>query len=346
MLRAFLQRLARWLRAERGILRANLGSLRGLPVVSSAAEVGSGGSPRPSPVPPPAASETNRLRVERDILRAELDSVRRLTTDSLPGEMGSDGSPRAAPVPPPVASEGLLFKDWVREQVAAEPYFFQKIALGPALVTPGWSDPAKEKLPYYGLPGDLTGARVLDIGCAEGFFSFEAERRGAREVVAIDSFPDSIRRFNLCRAALGARATAYLANVYELSPRTFGTFDLVLFYGVLYHLRHPHLALEKIRSVCTGTLLFQTLVSNPPALQHMPMGEFHPHGLMSGKEQGQWDPTVFWVLNGAGCVAMLEAVGFTEVEVVSPAPQPFVLRAKSPFKARGLHPDQTLSPWS
>lgn len=252
----------------------------------------------------------------------------------------------AAAVPPPVASEGLLFKDWVREQVRAEPYFFQKIALGPDLVTPGWSDPAKEKLPYYGLPGDLTGARVLDIGCAEGFFAFEAERRGAREVVAIDSFPDSIRRFNLCRAALGSRATAYLANVYELSPRTFGTFDLVLFYGVLYHLRHPHLALEKIRSVCTGTLLFQTLVRNPPALQHLPMGEFHPHGLLSGKEQDQWDPTVFWVLNSAGCVAMLEAVGFKDVEVVSPDPQPFVLRAKSPLKACGLPPDQTLSPWS
>ena len=207
------------LRVERDILRAELDSLRGLPVAPPSAEPGT------APGPPPVAGEANRLRVERDILRAELDSLRRLTVDPPSGEMGSDGSPRPAPVPPPVASEGLLFKDWVREQVRAEPYFFQKIALGPDIVTPGWSDPAKEKLPYYGLPGDLTGARVLDIGCAEGFFSFEAERRGAREVVAIDSFPDSIRRFSLCRAALGSRATAYLANVYELSPSTFGTFD-------------------------------------------------------------------------------------------------------------------------
>src|SRR6185295_8531053 len=89
----------------------------------------------------------------------------------------------------------------VRQQVAAEPYWFQKIEVLPGLFSPGWSDPAKEKLPYYGLPDDLSGMRVLDIGCAEGFFSFEAERRGAREVVGIDSFPDSIRRFNVVRAA-------------------------------------------------------------------------------------------------------------------------------------------------
>jgi len=339
MPRSVLQRLALRLRVE-------FGRLRRLAGVPPSGEQGSDGSPRPAPGSLAVASEANRLRVERDILRAELDGLRRLPAVPPSGEMESDGSPRPAPGPPPVAREGLLFKDWVREQMAAEPYFFQKIALGPDIVTPGWSDPAKEKLPYYALPRDLTGARVLDIGCAEGFFSFEAERRGAREVVAIDSFPDSIRRFNLCRAALGSRATAYLANVYELSPRTFGTFDVVLFYGVLYHLRHPHLALEKILSVCTGTLLFQTLVRNPPGLQNMPMGEFHPHGLLSGKEQDQWDPTVFWVLNRAGCVAMVEAVGFKDVEVMSPDPQPFVLRAQSPSKARGLPPDQTLSPWS
>ncbi len=57
------------------------------------------------------------------------------------------------------------------------------------IVTPGWSDPRVDKLPHFGLPADMTGMRVLDIGNAEGFFSFEAERRGAAEVVGLENYP-------------------------------------------------------------------------------------------------------------------------------------------------------------
>ena len=121
--------------------------------------------------------------------------------------------------------------------------------------------------------------RVLDIGCAEGFFSFEAERRGATEVVAIDSFPDSVRRFNICRSALASKATAFLTNVYELSPRTFGTFDLIMFFGVLYHLRHPLLALEKIFSVASGTMLLQTANYEESAVGDLSVAKFHPFGI-------------------------------------------------------------------
>ena len=104
----------------------------------------------------------------------------------------------------------------------------------------------------------MHGMRVLDVGCAKGFFSFETERRSAAKVVAVDSFPDSVRRFNICRDALTSKAVACLTNVYDLSPRTFGTFDLAMPFGVLYHLRHPILSLEKLASVYTGTLLLQT----------------------------------------------------------------------------------------
>jgi len=127
------------------------------------------------------------------------------------------------------AGSELTFKQWIRDQVEAEKYWFQKIPLFDDLVTPGWSDPSTEKEPYFAVPDDLSGMRVLDIGCAEGYFSFLAEKNGAAEVVAIDSFPDSVRRFNMCRDALGSKATAYLCNVYDLSPKTFGTFDVVLF---------------------------------------------------------------------------------------------------------------------
>jgi len=237
------------------------------------------------------------------------------------------------------------FREWIQHQVNAESYWFQKIEIASGYWTPGWSDPAKEKLPYFGLPENLTGMRVLDIGCAEGYFSFEAERRGAREVIGIDSFPDSVRRFNIVKAARQSNATAFLMNVYDLEPKRLGTFDLVLFYGVFYHLKHPQYSLERIRSICTGELLFQTHIHEEPALKGIPWARFCPHGLMSGAEKELFDPTIFWLFNSACCLAMLDHVGFTNLEVVSTDPRPFVVRAKSPEQAPGIPPDQTESPW-
>ena len=247
------------------------------------------------------------------------------------------------PLQPDHLSQTL--QEQIRRKAEAEPYWFQKIELFPGYFSPGWSDPVTEKLPFFGLPEDLTGLRVLDIGCAEGFFSFEAERRGAREVIAIDSFPDSIRRFNIVRDARQSNATAFLCNVYDLDPKRLGTFDIVLFYGVFYHLRHPQYALERILSVCTGRLLFQTQTLEHPALRGIPWGRFYPHGYMSGKQKELWDPTVFWLFNSACCHAILDQVGFTEMEVVSNAPRPFVVRAQSPTQRPGAPPDQSQAPW-
>jgi tRNA (mo5U34)-methyltransferase len=250
------------------------------------------------------------------------------------------------PIPPAPDHLELSVADWIRHQVESEPYWFQRVELFPGYHSPGWDDPAQSKLPYYGLPDDLTGLRVLDIGCAEGFFSFEAERRGAREVIGIDSFPDSVRRFNIVKEARQSNAAAFLMNVYDLSPERLGTFDLVLFYGVFYHLKHPQLALERIRSICTGSLLFQTHVLEDPAVADTPCARFYPHGMPSGADNERFDVTVFWLFNGTCCVAMLDHVGFTEPEIVSNTPYPFVLRARSPEVAPGEPPDQTQAPWS
>jgi tRNA (mo5U34)-methyltransferase len=235
--------------------------------------------------------------------------------------------------------------DWIKHQVDAEPYWFHRIEVLPGVFTPGWSDPAAEKLPYFGLPDDLTGMRVLDIGCAEGFFSFEAERRGAREVIGIDSFPASVRRFNIVKAARQSNATAFLMNVYDLDVDRLGTFDLVLFYGVFYHLKHPQYALERIRDVCTGRLLFQTHMHEEPAVAGTPWARYFPHGMLSGSQNEDFDPTVFWLFNSAGCVAMLDHVGFTDVTILSTDPHPFVISARSAEVAPGSPPDETEAPW-
>ena len=173
--------------------------------------------------------------------------------------------------------------NWINSRIAEEPYWFHRLRLPGGIVTPGWSDPSVDKLPHFGLPADMSGMRVLDIGNAEGFFSFEAERRGAAEVVGIENYPPMARKFEICRAAFGSHARTYMVNVYDLNPGALGTFDLVMFFGVLYHLRHPILALQKVASVCTGTLLMQTATCDDTSKK--PMAEFHPFGIKADRRR-------------------------------------------------------------
>ncbi len=243
-------------------------------------------------------------------------------------------------------TKSLNVEEWLKRRIAEQPYWFHRIELTAGIVTPGWSDPKVDKLPHFGLPEDMSGMRVLDIGHAEGFFSFEAERRGAAEVIGIDNYPPMASNFEICRAALDSHARSHLANVYDLSPNTFGTFDLVMFFGVLYHLRHPILALQKIQTVCTGTLLMQTATCDNQS--DKPLAEFHPFGVRSGPpERPSHDPTCFWFPNIACCVAMLQHVGFTDVEQISPkAPVGGVFRGKAPVQQKGRRPAENTAPWS
>jgi tRNA (mo5U34)-methyltransferase len=236
----------------------------------------------------------------------------------------------------------------LEQQIRAQPYFFQKIRVWDDFYTQGWSDVEKDKLPYYGLPDRMDGMRVLDIGCCEGFFAFEAERRGAAKVVAIDSFEGSIERFNLIRQAIGSKVNGYLCNVYDLSPKTFGTFDLVMFFGVLYHLKHPWYAMEKIESVCSGTLLLQTLVTDDPSYSDKSLSWFHPFGIESGPPESRiFDPTVFWVPTPECTRNLTRAVGLVDVEdVCAEIGKPYVLRARAAEVRAGAAPDPMKAPWS
>ena len=116
------------------------------------------------------------------------------------------------------------------------------------------------------IPADLTGKSVLDIGAWDGFFSFEFERRGAKRVLAIDQFawddnrawPRGLDCFLLAREVFKSKVEYRRLDAHDLDPASIGTFDLVFCAGVLYHLRHPLLALEKIRSVTAGQLILET----------------------------------------------------------------------------------------
>jgi tRNA (mo5U34)-methyltransferase len=117
--------------------------------------------------------------------------------------------------------------------------------------------------------------RVLDIGARDGFFTFEAERRGAGEVIALDNEPPDRTGFSIAARLLGSKATYVTKNVYSLNPADFGHFDVVLFLGVIYHLRHPLLALDRIHDVCApdATLVLETHMIDDGLVA--PDGSFH-----------------------------------------------------------------------
>ncbi|QDU87537.1 tRNA (mo5U34)-methyltransferase [Pirellulimonas nuda] len=110
------------------------------------------------------------------------------------------------------------------------------------------------------LPADLTGKRVLDVGAWNGCFSFECERRGAREVVAMSLEDPEETGFNRLKHALDSDVQYLTGSVYTLSPEQLGTFDVVLFLGVLYHLRYPLLAIDRLRGVSAGDVYVETHV--------------------------------------------------------------------------------------
>ena len=94
-----------------------------------------------------------------------------------------------------------------REQLlieVAEHHWYQSIELGEGLITPGETGEAtRHKLEMMDLPSDMSGMSVLDIGCNEGFFAFEAERRGANRVMALDKSREAAAKFDLVKRTLG-----------------------------------------------------------------------------------------------------------------------------------------------
>ena len=217
--------------------------------------------------------------------------------------------------------------DTVRAEVNSLRWY-HTIDLGSGVVTKGVDDtPARLRL--LRLPADLSGQSVLDIGAWDGFFSFEAERRNAKRVVAADYYAwhgqgwgtgKGKAGFELARRVLGSRVEDVDVDVLDLSPQAVGTFDLVLLLGVLYHLPNPLLALERVAAVSGRCLVLETVVDMVGIGR--PAAAFYP-----GQELNR-DPTNWWGPNHAAVCGMLTSVGFTRVEVLTPPRSAFFRAAR------------------
>lgn len=125
---------------------------------------------------------------------------------------------------------------------------YHKYEVEPGLFTPGQFLEIEPKrcLDEIGVPQDLAGLRALDIGAWDGPYTFELERRGA-QVTALDIQDPDITVFSAVKEIKNSSATYVRGGVYDAVPETLGTYDLVLFPGVYYHLKNPVLALQQIR---------------------------------------------------------------------------------------------------
>jgi len=140
-------------------------------------------------------------------------------------------------------------------------WWHQRFELSPGVWTPGASD-IDWLLQTAGLPQDLSGKSVLDIGTTNGGAAFAAERRGAHPVVAVDICDEDQFGFRTIKEALGSKVEFRKASIYDL-PRTLNMqFDIVLFLGVIYHLRHPLLALDNVRLLTRETAWIESAVAD------------------------------------------------------------------------------------
>ncbi|HEX9932923.1 MAG TPA: TIGR04290 family methyltransferase, partial [Allosphingosinicella sp.] len=172
------------------------------------------------------------------------------------------------------------------------------------------------------LPEDLTGKTVLDIGCNAGFYSMEMKRRGAERVVGVDSDDRYLEQARFAAATLGYDNIEFRnLSVYDVGALG-RRFDVVIFMGVLYHLRHPLLALDLIHEHVAGDMLiFQSMQRGssdvPPLDEDYPFEETaifddpaYPKLHFVEREYAH-DWTNWWVPNRACAEAMLRASGFT-----------------------------------
>lgn len=235
----------------------------------------------------------------------------------------------------------------LRQIVEDVPFWFHSIDVGQGVVTTGHKTPEilAGELAAIGLPDDLTGKSVLDIGGWDGFFAFEAERRGAARVAVLDHYmwsldipgqqaywqrcldegvtprpyhetehwqPDTLpgkRGFDAAREALGSSVEGIVGDFMTMDLDALGTWDHVLYLGVLYHIPEPLTALQRVAAVTRELAVVETEAVVVPGFEHEALWRFFPGAELNADVSNWWAP------NMAALIGALNAVGFGATEV-------------------------------
>ena len=238
------------------------------------------------------------------------------------------------------AARRPLSRDEIAARVAALGEWFHNLDLDGVKTAPHHflgDYPALKWRRFEGaIPADLRGKTVLDIGCNAGFYAIEMKRRGAARVVGIDTDDGYLAQARLAAEVTGAEVELVRMSVYDVAALR-ERFDVVLFMGVLYHLRHPLLALDRIHEhVARDMLVFQSLLRGPDRVADVaPDYPFAEEAIFDDsafprlcfvERRFAGDPTNWWIPNRAGAEAMLRDAGF-DIES-RPEPEVFICRRR------------------
>jgi tRNA (mo5U34)-methyltransferase len=189
----------------------------------------------------------------------------------------------------------------------------------------------------HSIPDNLTGKTVLDIGCNAGFYSLEMKKRGAERVLGIDFDPVYLAQARFAAEVARLDIEFRHMSVYDVAQLQ-EKFDIVLFMGVLYHLRHPLLALDLIHEHVAGDkLIFQSMQRGSGDVEQLendyPFWErdiFTKSGypvMHFVERRYAHDPTNWWIPNRACAEAMLRSAGFDILE--HPEEEVYICRRKA-----------------
>ena len=250
-----------------------------------------------------------------------------------------------------VNSAVIYTRDEIQQLADSVPSWWHSIDLGQGVVTKGHKTPEilAGELDAFRLP-DLRGRTVLDINTWDGFYAFEAERRGAVSVTALDLFVWSIdlgehlryqhgckargeaplpyyempyfrpadlpgkRGFDIAHRLLGSKVKAVAADFMRVDPSELGTFDVVFMFGTLYHMENPVECIKRLGTVTRGLAVIETEAVEFPGYEDRPMCDFFPFDELAG------DITNWWSPNQHALKGMCQAAGFRKVEIVQGPP--------------------------
>src|SRR5882724_2470388 len=245
------------------------------------------------------------------------------------------------------ATKTAYNKRQLEEMAESVGFWWHSIDLGHGIATKGVKtrESLQSELESLRLP-DLRGKTVLDIGAWDGFFSFEAERRGARRVLALDHYiwaldfpnyrqycsdctergvvpmpgqrtphwqPDKLpgkRGYDTAHRALDSKVETMVGDFMTMDLEPLGTFDVVLFLGVLYHMENPLASLRRVASLSNGSAIIETHAMLIPGYEHLEICEFYSSNQLARDVSNWWGP------NLKALEGMCRAVGFVRVEVV------------------------------
>jgi tRNA (mo5U34)-methyltransferase len=212
--------------------------------------------------------------------------------------------------------------------------WFHQIDLGDDIRTKSASvigEPLEHPIPTWEeikkwLPEDLSGKTVLDVGCNAGFYAIESKRRGAERVLGVDAQKNLIRQANFVRDVLGLDIDYQRLTVYDLDPHKMGQFDVTLALGLVYHLKHLVLALERLFLVTRELLILETAIYPPeltPPSASYQVGDhtapIYPLAYVGNPPEAK-EAIYNWFLPSVpALIALLENVGFDSVESVPPS---------------------------